>query len=150
MCCFCSHELLQDAWLDSLEVDPKYAGKVPNVTTNDNDAPELSSSDIGKIKRRIADILEPGETVVLILLFFFISCSVQFFSIAPMKHVLELPAKFLSICCVTAVLLLCFCLAHVLSIYLTFYVPFFDWKSEQPNRAIFSLLQICTYGLMGR
>ncbi|EXB55299.1 hypothetical protein L484_017210 [Morus notabilis] len=61
---FVNEKEIKDAWLDSLEVDPKYAGKVPNVTTNDNDAPELSSSDIGKIKRRIADILEPGETVL--------------------------------------------------------------------------------------
>lgn len=33
------------------------------VTPAEEDTRELSSDDIGKMKRRIADVLEPGETV---------------------------------------------------------------------------------------
>lgn len=60
---------IKDAWLDSLEVDQRYVG--PAVIDNkvieaqedkDNDH-ELSSEELGVIKRRIANILEPGETV---------------------------------------------------------------------------------------
>ncbi|XP_039014561.1 uncharacterized protein LOC120144599 [Hibiscus syriacus] len=58
---------IKDAWLDSVEADIKYTGKA-SVTTNGEDnevaAQDLSSQDIGKIKRRIADVLEPGETVL--------------------------------------------------------------------------------------
>ncbi|KAJ9162696.1 hypothetical protein P3X46_022452 [Hevea brasiliensis] len=58
----------KDAWLDSVEVDPRFAGKSSMVTTieddNKNDSSELSSEDIGIIKRRIANFLEPGETVL--------------------------------------------------------------------------------------
>lgn len=59
---------MQDAWLDSVEVDPRFAGKSSMVTTieddNENDSSELSSDDIAIIKRRIANNLEPGETVI--------------------------------------------------------------------------------------
>ena len=68
-------ELLQDAWLDSIEVDPKYADKVPEVSTNDDEVEELTSLEIAKIKRRIANVLEPGETVIFLpspLLFAFL------------------------------------------------------------------------------
>ncbi|KAG8651680.1 RNA-binding protein 10 [Manihot esculenta] len=58
----------KDAWLDSVEVDPRFAGKSSMVTTieddNKNDSSELSSDDIAIIKRRIANNLEPGETVL--------------------------------------------------------------------------------------
>lgn len=54
---------MQDAWLDSVDVEPKYAGKGSLVTNNEDDVDELSSEDIGMMKRRIADVLEPGETV---------------------------------------------------------------------------------------
>ncbi|ONH90559.1 hypothetical protein PRUPE_8G061500 [Prunus persica] len=54
----------KDAWLDSVEVDTKYAGKGFAVTKDDDDVQDLSSDDVGKIKRRIADVLEPGETVL--------------------------------------------------------------------------------------
>ncbi|GMI88356.1 hypothetical protein like AT5G09390 [Hibiscus trionum] len=58
---------IKDAWLDSVEADVKYTGKA-SVTTNGEDnevaAQDLSAQDIGKIKRRIADVLEPGETVL--------------------------------------------------------------------------------------
>ncbi|CAL2277658.1 unnamed protein product [Prunus armeniaca] len=55
---------VEDAWLDSVEVDKKYAGKGFAVTKDDDDVQDLSSDDVGKIKRRIADVLEPGETVL--------------------------------------------------------------------------------------
>lgn len=54
---------LQDAWLDSVEVDTKLASRISVSTENEDDHSELSSGDIGKIKRRIADSLQPGETV---------------------------------------------------------------------------------------
>ncbi|CAJ1963493.1 unnamed protein product [Sphenostylis stenocarpa] len=56
---------IKDAWLDNIEVDPKYAA-LKSVPTNDEDdeTPDLSSKDIGIMKRRIADVLEPGETVL--------------------------------------------------------------------------------------
>lgn len=54
---------LQDAWLDSVDVDPKYTGKSSIVINNEDDVQELSSEEVGKIKRRIADVLGPGETV---------------------------------------------------------------------------------------
>ncbi|KAK9000711.1 hypothetical protein V6N11_081200 [Hibiscus sabdariffa] len=58
---------IKDAWLDSIEADVKYTGKA-SVTTNGEDnevaAQDLSTQDIGKIKKRIADVLEPGETVL--------------------------------------------------------------------------------------
>jgi len=55
---------LQDAWLDNIEVDPKYSA-LKSVPTNDVDEgpADLSSKDIGIMKRRIANVLEPGETV---------------------------------------------------------------------------------------
>ena len=57
---------MQDAWLDSVEVDPKLAERISTVTKNDNEEQDLSSNDIGKIKRRIANALEPGETVIML------------------------------------------------------------------------------------
>ncbi|GMY39027.1 SUPPRESSOR OF ABI3-5 [Fagus crenata] len=53
-----------DFKLDSVDVEPKYAGKGVVVTNNeDDDASQLSSEDVEKMKSRIADVLEPGETV---------------------------------------------------------------------------------------
>lgn len=54
----------KDAWLDSVEVDPKLAERISSVAKNDNEEQDLSSDDIGKIKRRIANALESGETVL--------------------------------------------------------------------------------------
>ncbi|CAO2813857.1 unnamed protein product [Amaranthus hypochondriacus] len=54
----------KDAWLDSVEVDPSLANKVSTIPKNDDEEKDLSSDDIGKIKRRIANALEPGETVL--------------------------------------------------------------------------------------
>ena len=66
---------LQDAWLDSIQVDPRYAGKNSMVRINEHDdkddVRELSSKEIGAMKKRIANLLEPGETVKLIEAWFF-------------------------------------------------------------------------------
>ena len=59
---------MQDAWLDNVEVDPKYSTLNPVSTKNeDEEVQDLSSKDIGMIKRRIADVLQPEETVSLFL-----------------------------------------------------------------------------------
>ncbi|KAF9690160.1 hypothetical protein SADUNF_Sadunf01G0166900 [Salix dunnii] len=59
---------LQDAWMDSIQVDPRYTGKNSMVRINEHDdkddVPELSSNEIGAMKKRIANLLEPGETVL--------------------------------------------------------------------------------------
>uniref|UniRef100_A0A0E0M0J9 OCRE domain-containing protein n=1 Tax=Oryza punctata TaxID=4537 RepID=A0A0E0M0J9_ORYPU len=57
---------IKDAWLDSVEVDTKYAEKVKKKKEKEKEEEfqDLSSDDIGKIKRRIANILEPGETII--------------------------------------------------------------------------------------
>ncbi|KAJ4953442.1 hypothetical protein NE237_030274 [Protea cynaroides] len=54
----------KDAWLDSVEVDTKFAYKFSEITNNEEDTNDLSTEDIGKIKRRIADLLESEETVL--------------------------------------------------------------------------------------
>ncbi|KAK7302522.1 hypothetical protein RJT34_13413 [Clitoria ternatea] len=56
---------IKDAWLDNVEVDPKYAA-LSFVAANDEDEADqdLSSKDIATMKRRIANVLEPGETVL--------------------------------------------------------------------------------------
>ncbi|KAG5229221.1 CD2 antigen cytoplasmic tail-binding protein [Salix suchowensis] len=59
---------IKDAWLDSIQVDPRYTGKNSMVRINEHDdkddVPELSSKEIGAMKKRIANLLEPGETVL--------------------------------------------------------------------------------------
>ncbi|KAK4784631.1 hypothetical protein SAY86_018999 [Trapa natans] len=55
---------IKDAWLDSVEVDTKLASKISISMENVDDRAELSSKDIGNMKRRIADTLQPGETVL--------------------------------------------------------------------------------------
>lgn len=54
----------KDAWLDSVQVDTKLAERISSVTKDDHEEQDLSADDIGKIKRRIANALEPGETVL--------------------------------------------------------------------------------------
>ena len=44
-------------------MDPSLAAKVRQSTAKE-EFDDLSSEDIGKIKRRIADALQPGETVI--------------------------------------------------------------------------------------
>ncbi|KAK7328155.1 hypothetical protein VNO77_22252 [Canavalia gladiata] len=55
---------IKDAWLDNVEVDPKYAALSFVATNDEEEAQDLSSKDIGIMKRRIANALEPGETVL--------------------------------------------------------------------------------------
>ncbi|XP_023635836.1 CD2 antigen cytoplasmic tail-binding protein 2 [Capsella rubella] len=62
---------VKDAWLDSIEKNPMYMGRsAANDTEKDEDSgiekavDELSQEDIGFRKRRIANVLEPGETVL--------------------------------------------------------------------------------------
>ncbi|GLJ46783.1 hypothetical protein SUGI_0986680 [Cryptomeria japonica] len=54
---------IKDAWLDSVEVDTRFADEHLEIQERDNDQ-ELSSLEVGKIKRRIANTLQPGETVL--------------------------------------------------------------------------------------
>lgn len=58
-----SHKLLQDAWLDSVDVCEKYVGKRSIPTSNDEKPRDLSTEELAVMNRRIADVLEPGETV---------------------------------------------------------------------------------------
>ncbi|CAN0921335.1 SUPPRESSOR OF ABI3-5 [Linum grandiflorum] len=53
----------KDPWLDSVQVDTRFAKRKPEVA-EDDDAPEMPSQETGQIKRRIANLLEPGETVL--------------------------------------------------------------------------------------
>ncbi|VVB09382.1 unnamed protein product [Arabis nemorensis] len=63
---------VKDAWLDSIENNPMYMGRSSANDTekdeyshgNEKSADELSQQDIGVIKRRIANVLEQGETVL--------------------------------------------------------------------------------------
>ncbi|CAI8591418.1 unnamed protein product [Vicia faba] len=56
---------IKDAWLDNVEVDPRYA-ELSSATKNDEEeeVQELSSKDVAIMKRRIADVLESEETVL--------------------------------------------------------------------------------------
>ncbi|WOK96243.1 hypothetical protein Cni_G04950 [Canna indica] len=55
---------IKDAWLDSVEVDTKLAEKFQPKALAEEVYEDLSSDDIGKIKRRIANALQPGETII--------------------------------------------------------------------------------------
>ncbi|KAF8411471.1 hypothetical protein HHK36_004022 [Tetracentron sinense] len=55
---------IKDAWLDSVDIYSRFAGKGSEMTNTEDDIHDLSSEDIGKMKRRIANLLEPGETVL--------------------------------------------------------------------------------------
>ncbi|ONK74039.1 uncharacterized protein A4U43_C03F2160 [Asparagus officinalis] len=55
---------IKDAWLDNVVVDSTYAEKIPKTTIQNEEYQDLSSEDIGKIKRSIANVLQPGETII--------------------------------------------------------------------------------------
>ncbi|CAL9181051.1 unnamed protein product [Musa hybrid cultivar] len=55
---------IKDAWLDNVEVDTRFVGKFQPKSTAEEVYEDLSSDDIGKIKRRIADALQPGEMII--------------------------------------------------------------------------------------
>ncbi|CAM8974176.1 unnamed protein product [Rhodiola kirilowii] len=54
----------KDPWLDNVEVDTRFAEKASLLNTASNETHELASDDIGKMKRRIADILHSDEMVL--------------------------------------------------------------------------------------
>ncbi|KAH9299598.1 hypothetical protein KI387_031280, partial [Taxus chinensis] len=54
---------IKDAWLDSVEVDTRFADEhLERSIQESDDGQDLSSLEIGKIKRRIANALQQGET----------------------------------------------------------------------------------------
>ncbi|XP_020531039.1 uncharacterized protein LOC18423823 [Amborella trichopoda] len=54
---------IKDAWLDNIDVDGQYARKkIPQETKEVEEVKSFSSAEIAKIKRRIANLLRPGET----------------------------------------------------------------------------------------
>ncbi|KAJ3677297.1 hypothetical protein LUZ60_003021 [Juncus effusus] len=59
---------IKDAWLDSAEIDTNLAAKLKEKSKEEKEKEEefqdLSSDDVGKIKRKIANILQPGETII--------------------------------------------------------------------------------------
>ncbi|XP_051147199.1 uncharacterized protein LOC127262527 [Andrographis paniculata] len=55
---------IKDAWLDSVDTYKKYDGKNTISTSNDDKPHDLATEELAQINRRIADILEPGETVL--------------------------------------------------------------------------------------
>ncbi|PNX88371.1 hypothetical protein L195_g044474, partial [Trifolium pratense] len=54
---------IKDAWLDNVEIDPRFAGLSTAATKDEEEVQELSSKDVAIMKRRIANVLEPEETV---------------------------------------------------------------------------------------
>ncbi|KAG8368679.1 hypothetical protein BUALT_Bualt15G0070800 [Buddleja alternifolia] len=61
---FVNRNQIKDAWLDSVDFEPKYAKKTSVPTRNDDKPSDLSTEELAVINRRIADVLEPGETVL--------------------------------------------------------------------------------------
>ncbi|KAK9096867.1 hypothetical protein Sjap_022364 [Stephania japonica] len=61
---YVSEKEIKDAWLDNLEIDPSLAKRNSDGVKTEEEIEDLSSDDIGKIKRRIANALEPAETVL--------------------------------------------------------------------------------------
>ncbi|CAJ2655008.1 unnamed protein product [Trifolium pratense] len=55
---------IKDAWLDSVEIDPRFAGLSSAITKDEQEIQDLSSKDVRIMKRRIANILEPEETIL--------------------------------------------------------------------------------------
>ncbi|KAJ6828021.1 CD2 antigen cytoplasmic tail-binding protein 2-like protein [Iris pallida] len=55
---------IKDAWLDNVVVDLSYAEKHHKKTEADEEYHDISTEDIGKIKRSIANVLQPGETII--------------------------------------------------------------------------------------
>lgn len=50
-------------------MEPRFDEKRSLKTSEEETIPDLSADDIGKIKRRITDVLHRGETVILIVYF---------------------------------------------------------------------------------
>lgn len=57
---------MQDAWLDSVDVAQRYAEKKSVLPSDDDKPRDLATEELAGINRRIADALEPGETVIIL------------------------------------------------------------------------------------
>jgi CD2 antigen cytoplasmic tail-binding protein 2 len=55
---------IKDAWLDSVDIDPRYAGLSSASIKDEEEVQELSSKDVKIMKRRIANVLESEETIL--------------------------------------------------------------------------------------
>ncbi|KAH0455820.1 hypothetical protein IEQ34_015852 [Dendrobium chrysotoxum] len=55
---------IKDAWLDSISADLRIAEKIPARQIPEGEYEDLSLEEIRTLKRRIADILQPGETII--------------------------------------------------------------------------------------
>ncbi|XP_077224258.1 CD2-binding protein-like protein isoform X2 [Tasmannia lanceolata] len=55
---------IKDAWLDSIDVEARFVERNFGEINKKEEFHDLSSGDIGMIKRRIANVLQPGETVL--------------------------------------------------------------------------------------
>ncbi|XP_059309458.1 uncharacterized protein LOC132060432 [Lycium ferocissimum] len=55
---------IKDAWLDSVDTEKRFSGKNAMKISNEDEIQDLTSGELGKMKRRIADVLEPGKTVL--------------------------------------------------------------------------------------
>ncbi|GAU41561.1 hypothetical protein TSUD_271700 [Trifolium subterraneum] len=55
---------IKDAWLDNVEIDPRFARLSSAATKVEEEIQELSSKDARIMKRRIANVLEPEETIL--------------------------------------------------------------------------------------
>ena len=89
-----------------MEVDPTYAAKVQNKGKEKvEEFEDLSSDDIGRLKRKIANLLEPGETVCF-------CCIISIFLCSPfLSFTLQQFIAFSSCVNFTDLLLLCLGLA---------------------------------------
>ncbi|XP_019226046.1 PREDICTED: CD2 antigen cytoplasmic tail-binding protein 2 isoform X1 [Nicotiana attenuata] len=55
---------IKDAWLDSVDTEKRFSGKSAIRISNEDEIQDLTAEELGTMKRRIADVLEPGETVL--------------------------------------------------------------------------------------
>lgn len=55
---------IKDAWLDSVDTEKRFFGKSAIRISNEDEIQDLTAEELGMMKRRIADVLEPGETVL--------------------------------------------------------------------------------------
>ncbi|KAH0434833.1 hypothetical protein IEQ34_026740 [Dendrobium chrysotoxum] len=55
---------IKDAWLDSISADLRIAEKIPARQIPEGEYEDLSLEEIRTLKRRITDILQPGETII--------------------------------------------------------------------------------------
>ncbi|XP_020591480.1 CD2 antigen cytoplasmic tail-binding protein 2 homolog [Phalaenopsis equestris] len=55
---------IEDAWLDSVSADSRFAEKVPDRQILEEEYEDLSLEEIRTLKRRIVSILQPGENII--------------------------------------------------------------------------------------